>query len=100
VLRSAFPIYIGGDASAPDDLWDEDSGGNDILHPLVGAVVAALAATAILLRLEYTLRSPAGDESKGAIQLAMRPEQAIQLAKQVLDTAQRIFVEGQPEKPN
>jgi hypothetical protein len=84
----------------PDDLWDEDSQGNVILHPLVGAVVADFAATSVLLRLEYTLRSPTGEESKAALQLAMRPEEAIRLAKQVLETAQRIFEEGRPEKPN
>jgi hypothetical protein len=83
-----------------DDHWDEDSEGNVILHPLVGAVLADFAATSVLLRLEYKLRPPTGEESKAALQLAMRPEEAIRLAKQVLDTAKRIFVEGRPEKPN
>jgi hypothetical protein len=83
-----------------DVQWDEDSNGNVILHPLVGAVVADFAATTILLRLEYQLRSETGDESKAAVQLAMRPEEAIRLAKQVLETAQRIFTMRRPEKPN
>jgi hypothetical protein len=84
----------------PDVPWDEDSNGNVILHQLVGAVVADFAATTVLLRLEYKLRSESGDESKAAVQLAMRPEEAIRLAKQVLETSQRIFGEGRPEKPN
>ena len=83
-----------------DDLWDEDSKGNVILHPLIGAVVADFAETTVLLRLEYRLRSETGDESKAAVQLAMRPEEAIRLAKQVLETAQRIFTMRRPEKPN
>jgi hypothetical protein len=83
-----------------DDLWDEDSRGNVILHPLIGAVVADFAQTTVLLRLEYKLRSETGDESKEALQLAMRPEQAIRFAKVLLEKAQRIFVEGRPEKPN
>ena len=35
-----------------DDLWDEDSKGNVILHPLIGAVVADFSETTVLLRLE------------------------------------------------
>jgi hypothetical protein len=84
----------------PDVAWDEDSNGNVILHRLVGAVVGDFAATTVLLRLEYKLGSESGDESKAAVQLTMRPEEAIRLAKQVIETAQRIFVEGRPEKPN
>jgi hypothetical protein len=84
----------------PDVPWDEDSNGNVILHQLVGAVVGDFAATTVLLRLEYKLRSESGDESEAAVQFAMRPEEAIRLAKQVLETAQRILVEGRPEKPN
>jgi hypothetical protein len=84
----------------PDEPWDEDSNGNIILHQLVGAVVGDLAATTVLLRLEYKLRSESGDESMAAVQLAVRPEEAIRFANQVLETAQRIFGEGRPEKPN
>jgi hypothetical protein len=83
-----------------DDLWDEDCNGNVILHPLIGAVVADFAETSVLLRLEYKLRSETGDESKEALQLAMRPEEAIRFAKVLLEKAQQIFVEGRPEKPN
>jgi hypothetical protein len=83
-----------------DELWDEDPKGNVILHPLVGAVVADFAATSVLLRLEYMLRSAAGNESKTALQLTMRPEEAIRLARQMIETAQRIFVEGRPANPN
>ena len=84
----------------PDVQWDEDSNGNVILHPLVGAVVADFAATTILLRLEYKLRSETGDESSSAVQFAMRPEEAIRVAKQVLETAQQILTVRGPEKPN
>jgi hypothetical protein len=83
-----------------DDLWDEDSKGNVILHPLIGAVVADLAATTVLLRLEYKLRSETGDESKEALQLAIRPEEAIRFGKALLEKAQRIFVEVRSERPN
>jgi hypothetical protein len=71
-----------------------------ILHPLIGAMVADFAATTVLLRLEYKLRSEAGHESKAAVQLAMHLEEAIRIAQQVLETAQRIFEEGRPERPN
>jgi hypothetical protein len=83
-----------------DELWDEDSKGNVILHPLVGAVVADFAATLVLLRLEYMLHLAAGSESKAALQLAMRPEEAIRLARQMIETAQRIFVEARPANTN
>jgi hypothetical protein len=83
-----------------DDLWDEDINGNVILHPLIGAVVGDFAASTVILRLEYKLLSEAGDESKKALQLAMRPHEAIQFATVLLERAQRIFVEGRSEKPN
>jgi hypothetical protein len=70
------------------------------LHPLIGAVVADFAETTILLRLEYKMRSETGEESKGALQLAMRPEEAIRLAKVLLEKARRIFVEAQSERRN
>jgi hypothetical protein len=84
----------------PEDLWDEDSEGNVILYPLVGAVVADFAETTILLRLEYKLRHEGGRDSKAALQLAMTPEEAIRFAKVVLEKAQHLFMQGPTERPN
>jgi len=82
----------------PEVLWDEDSEGNVVLCPLIGAVVADFAASTVLLRLEYESRSDTG--AMAAVQLAIRPEEAIRFAKLLLETAERIFAQGRPERPN
>ena len=82
----------------PEVLWDEDSEGNVLLCPLIGAVVADFAASTVLLRLEYEFRSDKG--AMVAVQLAISPEDAIRFAKLLLERAERIFAQGRPEKPN
>jgi hypothetical protein len=82
----------------PEVPWDEDSEGNVLLCPLIGAVVADLAACTVLLRLEYESRSDTA--ATAAVQLAIRPEEAIQFAKLLIETAERIFAQGRPKKPN
>jgi hypothetical protein len=68
-------------------LWDSDSDGNVILCPLTDFEVIDYSGQSVLLRLEYRLRPGEPEESSRVEQLQLSPQQAVRLARGLLDKA-------------
>ena len=78
-----------GKFSQPNGVtWDtDDASGNVVANPLVGYVAETFGGMALLVRVEYvTSRDQLGKEPN-ALQLAMTPKQAIDLAHSLLRKA-------------
>jgi len=70
-----------------------DNEGNVVTKPLTGWITGTLAEIAVLLAVEYLL-DESGDE-RGQIQLALTPQQCLELAEKLTKLAQRVLDEGE-----
>jgi hypothetical protein len=79
--------------------WDVDENGNIIVAPVTGFAVAEAMLSVILTRLEF-LSLMDGSEISGAAQLLLTPTQALEFAKLLRETAERILAQKGPAKPS
>ncbi len=76
--------------------FETDNVGNLILKPVTGWAVTHAAEIAVLLRIEY-LDSPADTEKDSkAMQFALTPPQALELAEKLTKRARRLLDDKLP----
>lgn len=86
-----------------NDVFDTDTSGNIITRPLTGYTSAPVAGMFVLARLEYAdsedhLRAVmSGTDKPGAVQLAITPGQAKELAGRLMLLADYILAQQSPK---
>jgi hypothetical protein len=80
--------------------WDTDAQGNIIVDQITGFHVAPAMGTAVVARIEFQRLSDQGEITSGAIQLAMSPQIARQLAADLERAGKHIVDLPRPDKSN
>ena len=85
-------------ANLTDDL-EKDKSGNIILRPVTGWITGTAAGTGVILAIQYIESLEALETGGKQIQLALLPQQCLDLAQKLTKLANKILAPS-PEKPN
>jgi hypothetical protein len=82
------------------DKWDLDASGNIVLNPVMGFQVGTGAETAVLARIQFARSEDQLRKGGEALQFALSPKIAIELAEDLRKTAEKILNLPRPTKTN